>query len=389
MDIDHILFALGEDRAGHSGAVIPPIYQTTNFCFPDIQSMREGLAREMDAPFYTRGHNPTVATLGKKIAALAGADEALIFASGSAAIAAAVMSQVKAGDHIVCVQRPYSWTNKLLSRLLVRFGVEPTFVDGREISDWEEARRPNTKVFMLESPNSQTFELQDLRGVAAVARTNGITTVLDNSYCTMLNQPAISMGIDITVHSASKYLNGHGDVIAGVICTSRELAVQIFEGEYMTLGGIISPHDAALMLRGLRSLPLRLDHIARSTPKVVEFLENHPKVKAVYYPFGATFTQNELARRQMKQPGGQFSIEIDAPDLASCEQFCNALNRFVMACSWGGFESLIFPACVLYDSQNYGETSLPWNFIRFYIGLESPDFLIEDLRQALDQLPGS
>jgi cystathionine beta-lyase/cystathionine gamma-synthase len=197
------------------------------------------------------------------------------------------------------------------------------------------------------------------------------------------------MGIDTTVHSASKYLSGHSDLVAGVLCTSRANAEKIFQGEYMTLGGIISPHDAWLMIRGLRTLPLRMERVAASTPKIVEFLENHPRVEKVIYPFSPSFPQYELARKQMDRGTGQFSVLLKADDIAACERFCNALKRFLMACSWGGHESLIFPVCTLYNSANYAETELPWNFIRFYAGLEDPDVLIADLAQALDKMGGA
>lgn len=386
MDISYIINELGEDRQNYAGAVSPPIFQSSNFCFPSVQAMRDSLAQEMDVPFYSRGHNPTVAILRKKLAKLAGAEEALVFASGSAAIAAAVMSQLQAGDHIVCVQKPYSWTKKLLEKLLSRFGVESTFVDGRDPQDWETAVRPETKVFMMESPNSMTFELQDIPAVVKIAKAHGIVTILDNSFATPLNQKPIEMGVDITCHSASKYLSGHSDMVAGVLCTSRIMAKKIFEGEFMTLGGILPANEAWLMIRGLRTLPLRMARVAETTPKIVDFLAQHPKVEQVFYPFHPSFPQYTLAQQQMSQPTGQFSVLLKAADIAACERFCDVLQRFLLACSWGGHESLIFPICTLYQSQNYGETELPWNFIRFYAGLEDPEVLIADLAQALDQI---
>jgi cystathionine beta-lyase/cystathionine gamma-synthase len=215
MDISHIINELGETRDQWMGSVSPPIFQSSNFCFPTVAEMRACMSEEMDVPFYTRGHNPTVAVLRKKLAALEAAEECLVFSSGSAAVAAAVMANLKAGDHVVCVQKPYSWTHKLLTKLLGRFGVESTFIDGCDPEEWAQNCRPNTRLFMLESPNSMTFELQDIRAVAKIAQARGITTVIDNSYSTPLNQRPIEMGIDITVHSASKYLSGHSDMVAG------------------------------------------------------------------------------------------------------------------------------------------------------------------------------
>ncbi|HHG84769.1 MAG TPA: aminotransferase class I/II-fold pyridoxal phosphate-dependent enzyme, partial [Bacteroidetes bacterium] len=302
MDLSYIINELGEDRETYQGSVSPPIFQSSNFCFSDVKAMRNALTHEMDVPFYSRGHNPTVAILRKKLAALAGSEDALVFGSGAAAIAAAVMSQLKAGDHVVSVQKPYLWTNKLLKKLLERFGVSTTFVDGRDPQDWEAAAKPETKVFLMESPNSMTFDLQDIPAVVAIAQAKGIITVLDNSFATPLNQRPIEMGVDITCHSASKYLAGHSDMIAGVLCTSHRLAKQIFAGEYMTLGGILPANEAWLLLRGLRTLPLRMERVATSTPKVVAFLEDHPMIKEVIYPFSPSFPQFDLAQKQMERP---------------------------------------------------------------------------------------
>jgi cystathionine beta-lyase len=383
MDLDYIINHYAEERSNYEGAVSPPIFQTSNFAFETVEAMRQGLIEEMHAPFYTRGVNPTVRTLRRKLAALAGSEECMVFSSGSAAVAAAVMSQVQAGDHIVCVEKPYSWTTKLLSKLLGRFGVTHTFVDGRDPENFRAAIQPNTKLFMLESPNSITFELQDLAAIAAIAKAHDITTIVDNSYSTPLNQQPIKMGIDITVHSATKYLNGHSDIVAGVLCCSKEKYEQIFAGEFMTLGATISPNDAWLMIRGLRTLPLRMQRVADTTPKVVAFLENHPRVAKVYYPHSPNFDQYDLAQKQMQAPAGQFSMELKAEKLSDVDDFCDKLKYFTLACSWGSFESLIFPTSALIDSANYSGSPLPWTLIRFYVGLEEADVLIEDLRQAL------
>jgi cystathionine beta-lyase/cystathionine gamma-synthase len=191
------------------------------------------------------------------------------------------------------------------------------------------------------------------------------------------------MGIDITVHSATKYLNGHSDIVAGVLCCSKEKYEQIFAGEFMTLGATISPNDAWLMIRGLRTLPLRMQRVADTTPKVVAFLENHPRVAKVYYPHSPNFDQYDLAQKQMQAPAGQFSMELKAEKLSDVDDFCDKLKYFTLACSWGSFESLIFPTSALIDSANYSGSPLPWTLIRFYVGLEEADVLIEDLRQAL------
>jgi cystathionine beta-lyase/cystathionine gamma-synthase len=384
-DLSYILNHLGEEREKYEGAVSPPIFQSVNFSSSTVSSLREKLKKEMENPFYTRGFNPTVAILRKKLAALEGAEDALVFSSGSAAVSAAVMSVVKSGDHILCIQKPYSWTNTLLSKYLAKFGVETTFVEGEASSGYEQAVRPNTRLIYLESPNSLTFEIQDIRAITTFARSRGIATILDNSYSSPLNQCTSEMGLDLVLHSATKYLNGHSDVVAGAVCGSRERIQKMMAEEYMTLGGIISPHDAWLILRGLRTLELRIGRSAESTNKIVKELEKHSKIEKVYYPFTSGNPQLKLAGEQMKAGGGLFSIKLKAEKIEEVERFVDALKRFLIATSWGGYESLAFPLCALAASKSF-ENPLPWNMVRFYIGIEPSDILLNDLLQALDQM---
>ena len=385
MDISYILNHLGEDREEYYGSVAPPVFQTTNFCFTTVAELREKIAHELENPFYTRGYNPTVAILRKKIAALEKAEDALVFASGSAAVAAAIMSVVKAGDHIVSVQKPYSWTSNLIAYYLAKYGVTHTFVSGGEAADFEKAIQPNTKLIYLESSNSLTFEMQDIAGITAIAKKKNIITAIDNSYNSPLNQNPIEMGVDIVIHSGSKYINGHSDVVCGVVCSTKDRIMKMFSEEYMTIGSIISPHDAALILRGLRTLELRVNQSSKGGVKVAEFLEKHPKIKQLNYPFASKNPQLAVAKKQMKQAGGLLSIVLDAKDVEAVERFCNALKSFTMATSWGGYESLLFPMCALQSSKSFTKP-LPWNLVRIYIGLEDPDVLIEDLKQALGKV---
>jgi cystathionine beta-lyase len=386
MELSQILNHLGEEREEYYGAVAPPVFQTSNFCFRSVLEMREKLKREMETPFYTRGYNPTVAMLRKKIAALEGAEDALVFASGSGAIAAAVMSVVKAGDHAICVQKPYSWTGNLLSKYLVHYGVEHTFVDGTDAENFRKAIRPNTKMIYLESPNSLTFEMQDIAAVVKIAKEKNILTLIDNSYNTPINQNPIKMGVDIVLHSASKYLNGHSDVVAGVVCSTRERILKMMSVEYMTIGAIISPHDAWLMMRGLRTLELRVNRSAASAQVVAERLEKHPKIERVIYPFLKSNPQHALAQKQMKQGGGLLTIILKATEVKQAEAFCDSLKTFLLATSWGGHESLAFPMCALTESRSFENKPMPWNLVRLYIGLEEPGTLIADLEQALEKV---
>lgn len=381
--VSHIINHLGEDRESYSNAVVPPIFQTSNFCFDSVNDLRESLDKEYEKPFYTRGYNPTVAMLRQKMAALEGAEDALVFASGAAAIAAAVMSVVGEGDHIICVKKPYSWTGKLLGEYLTKYGVRTTFVDGSNVSNFEDAIEPHTKLIYLESPNSVTFEIQDLQKVGVLAKSHGIVTVCDNSYATPIYQRPIDLGIDMVVHSASKYIGGHSDLVAGILCASKDRIDTIFGTEFMTIGGIISPNDAWLLIRGLRTLPIRLKQSNETAKEVVSFLENHSRIEQVLHPFSENHPQSDLAKKQMSGCGGLFSFLVKAESIEEVEMFCDRLKCFLMACSWGGHESLIFPTCALFNSKNYKNSEIPWNLVRMYVGLEEPEMLIEDISQAL------
>jgi len=384
MDIPSILNHLGEEHENYFNAVSPPIIQSSNFCVKNVEELRKVLVNEFKIPFYTRGYNPTVGILRKKLAALEGAEDALVFGSGTAAVVAAVMSVVKAGDHAICVQKPYSWTNALFNKYLVNYGVTTAMVDGRNVENIEKAIQPNTKLIYLESPNSITFELQDIEAVTKIAKKKGIATVIDNSYSSPLCQSPIALGVDLVLHSASKYIGGHSDVVAGVVCGSQARIDSMFAKEYMNLGAIISPHDAWLMIRSLRTLELRVKKTAEITPLVVAAIEGHPKIEKMNYPFSKNNPQLELAKKQMKSATGLFSIQLKA-DVAGIERFVNNLKRFIIATSWGGHESLVFPFCAMPEA-NRKMSDLPENLVRIYIGLDEAEYLVADLKQALDKI---
>jgi len=382
---EEILFGLGEREPGSTGhdpaagqAVIPPIYQTANFRFANTAALRAALADEYGSHLYTRGNNPTTELLRKKLAALEGAEDALVFASGVAAVSAAVLSNLRQGDHVLCVRDPYPWTAWLIRDWLPRFGVQHSFVNGASLADMEAAWQPNTRLVMLESPNSFWFDLQDLEAVAALARSRNCTTVVDNSYASPLLQQPLAMGIDLVVHSASKYLNGHGDLVAGVVCGSQDRIRAMYREEFQGLGGILAPHEAWLMLRGLRTLGIRMDRIGQTANFLVEKLASDARVRRVHYPFHPSHPQHDLALRQMKGPSGQFSIELATDDPKVTECFCDALQHFQLAVSWGGFESLVIPAIA--KRADHPSPAL----VRFCAGLEDPQTLWQDLAQALD-----
>jgi cystathionine beta-lyase/cystathionine gamma-synthase len=221
-----------------------------------------------------------------------------------------------------------------------------------------------------------------------LAKARGIRTLCDNSYATPLNQSPLALGIDLVAHSATKYLNGHSDVVAGALCGSAAVISEVFRGPYMTLGAILAPHDAWLMIRGLRTLPIRLQRVAQTTAQVLEFVEAHPRVRRVYSPRASANPQLALSERQLHGASGLFTIELDAPDVAAVERFCDGLTRFLMTVSWGGYESLAFPVCAVHPANAvlHPSSGLPLSLVRLSIGLEEPDVLIADLQNAFARI---
>jgi cystathionine beta-lyase/cystathionine gamma-synthase len=238
----------------------------------------------------------------------------------------------------------------------------------------------------MESPNTMLFELQDIVNVVAIAKRYSITTILENTYSTPLYQHPIAMGVDIVVHTATKYLSGHSDVVAGVVCSSSSRIQQLFHHELLTLGTIISPTDAWLFIRGLRTLEVRMERISSSAKKVIHFLENHAAIEQVIYPFSPLNPQLKLAKKQMSGMGGLFSVLLKTKEVSKIESFCNALKIFSIAVSWGGYESLVFPVCASYYSTDHYTGALPINLVRLYVALEDPQLLIDDLSSALEML---
>ncbi len=381
--ISYILNDLGENREKYFNAMSPPIIQTSNFVFPNVDDFRNAILDELNAHIYTKGNNPTVEILRKKIAALEGTDDALLFASGTAAISMTIMSCVGQGDHVICVRHPYSWTATVLSRYLVKFGVTHDFVDGSDMNAIEALIRPTTKLLFLESPNTFTYELQDIPACVALAKKYNLLTAIDNSHASPIFQQPARMGVDMVIHSVTKYINGHSDVVAGVVCGSHEIISKMFINEFMILGGILSPHDASLILRGLRTLPIRMDRVQASTKVIVQALKGHPLIKRVLYPFDPDFPQYELAKKQMSGCGGLFTIEFDVADIESLLRIVSKVKRWKIAVSWGGHEALMLPIAALYNMPGRDNPHIPWNYVRFYVGLEEPGYLLEDLLEAL------
>ncbi|WP_126245676.1 trans-sulfuration enzyme family protein [Chitinophaga rhizosphaerae] len=383
MDLSFIINQLGEDREQYFNAIAPPIMQSSNFAFKSVGEMRDLLQDEYKGFLYTRGNNPTIDILRKKLAALDGAEDALIFGSGAAAIFAAVLSQVQQGDHIVSVRDPYNWAGQLFTAILPRFGVTTTFVDGTDTANFRNALQSNTRLIYLESPNSFTFELQDIAAVAALAKEKGIVTMIDNSYCTPIFQRPHELGIDLCLQSATKFISGHSDTMAGVLTGREEMTRKIFMSELLNIGSGIAPFNAWLLLRGLRTLEIRLERSASSTKTICEWLKEQPEIERVIFPMDPAFPQYELAKKQMHGAAGLITIQLKAGKREQVEAFCNGLQRFLMAVSWGGHESLAFPACASLAENEFDPAVPKHRMVRLYIGLEEPGVLISDLALAL------
>ncbi len=386
LDISYIINELGEDRELYFNAISPPIIQTSNFAFKKVDDLRKAFEDEMSGYLYSRGLNPTVDILRKKLAAMDGTEDALVLNSGASAIFAAVFANVKAGDHIVSVSKPYTWAQKMFDNVLPRFGVSTTYIDGTRIENFERAILPNTAVIYLESPNSWTYELQDLKAVSELAKAEDIVTIIDNSYCTPIYQKPAELGIDIMMQTATKYINGHSDTVGGVLSGTHAMMKKIFDSEYLNMGIGATPFNAWLMLRGLRTLPARLERITATTQKMLAHLKNHRQVDEVIYPLDPSFPQYELAKRQMAGACGLLTVVIKANKRQEIVTFCESLRHMLMAVSWGGHESLAIPRCASLKDEEFDAGNKEHRMIRFYFGLEDAEYLMADLEQAFGKM---
>jgi len=373
----------GEDRQAYLGSIPPPIYESSTFVFPTYGDFRNA-GRTRSRPLYTRGDNPTVRVLERKVATLEHGEDARAFGSGMAAIAAGVLSVARAGDHVVAVRSIYGNAHRLLHGYLPRVGIETTFADFTDLGAVEAAIRPNTRLLYLESPGNPAMHIVDLEAVAALARRHGLVTLIDNTLATPYNQRPLESGIDLVVHSASKYLSGHSDVVAGVLIGNREGIETITGSEHRDLGGIIGPFEAWLILRGIRTLGLRMQAHNAAGMKIARWLEDQPQVERVLYAGLDSHPQHELAARQMRGFSSMFSIVVRGGQDAAI-RFVDALQLFGIGVSWGGFESLALPIdpCETPDAKELGVVP---GFVRLSLGLEDVDDLMEDLHAGLKDI---
>ena len=383
-NLSYIIHHMNEDDNPY-GAVSPPIYQSSIFSFKSFSEFKETLTDQTEKTLYTRGNNPTVVLAEQKLAALEGAEKAKLLSSGTSAITHAIMAFLKSGDHVVCVRDCYDWCSTLLEKYLARFGVTHSYADGTDINDVIGAIRNETKVIYLESPTSFTFKLQDLPAIAAEAKKRGIKTVADNTWATPVYCNPHKLGIDIVVHSGSKYFGGSSDILSGLVAGTKEDINLIKKQEFMQFGTVPDPFMAWLLLRGLRTLHIRLKTHYENAMTVASFLEKHPRIERVIYPMLPSHPQHDLAKKIFRGGSGLLGFNLKTGKYSSVVNFVNALKLFKRAISWGGYESLVYPLALKYnESDDVPREKL--SLVRIHVGLEQSEDLIEDLDNALREV---
>jgi len=376
---DEASLIAAHDEGNAFDAVVPPIVQTSLFTFGSYDEMLATYRGEKVRPTYTRGLNPTVRMFEEMLAKLEGAEDAIGFASGMSAISSAVLSFVEPGDRIVAVRNVYPDAFRLFGTVLKRMRVEVTYVDGRDEEAVAKAL-PGAKLFYMESPTSWVMEAHDVGALAGLAKARGIPTIIDNSWASPIFQRPLSLGVDLVLHSASKYLGGHSDVVAGVVAGSKELIGRIRSEAYPYLGGKLSPFDAWLLIRGLRTLPVRMRAHQASALEIARRLQDHPIVEKVCHPGLA----NRLPAG-LTGTSGLFSfIFRDGIDIRG---FADRLKLFKLGVSWGGHESLIVPGEVVLQQKAQPNSAMAFGIqprsVRLHVGLEGTEALWSDLEAAI------
>ncbi|OUR81670.1 methionine gamma-lyase [Colwellia psychrerythraea] len=376
------------------GSLATPLYQTSTFIFDNAQQGGDRFAGESEGYIYTRLGNPTTRQLEQRVAAMECMDDAAATATGMAAVSAALLTNLQAGDHMISSKAVYGCSFALMNHMLKKFNIEVTFVDMTEPENIKAAIKENTKLVFLETPINPNLVVLDLEKICAIAKEYKLLSIVDNTFLTPVLQQPAKFGADIVVHSATKYLNGHGDVVAGIVCASFEMINEIKMTTLKDIGATISPHDAWLIMRGLKTLPIRMDRHCSNAQTVAEFLEQHPMVDEVYYPGLKSHSGNKFVGNQMKAAGGVIAFELNT-DLTGGKTFIDAMELFSIAVSLGDAESLIqHPASMThspYTAEERADAGISDSLIRISVGLENVDDIISDLTQALAKvkLPSS
>lgn len=382
------LMHTGDEYNKYCNAVVPPVFMNSLHAFDTIQEYFNVDIYSDDGFVYARDGNPTVHILERKIAELEHGSRAVVFSSGMAAFSSAVMATCKAGSHIICLRNTYEPVSRMYKAILKpQFNMEITYVDGSDLQEIEDAVQENTDLMIIESPGSHLFNVVDLKAIAEIAHRRGFKTYIDNSCLTPIFQKPLDLGIDIVMHTMSKFMGGHSDIVGGVLVSKdEELMRKIMTPVREFFGGILGPMEAWLVIRGLRTLELRAKASMETGVKVAAYLEKHPKVRKVYHTSLASHPAAEIIARQQTGHTGLLSLELDTDSIEDVFKFVNNLKLFAKGCSWGGHESLaILP---LYDEPDevVERRGLDRKLVRLYCGLEGADNLIADLEQALINL---
>ncbi|MBM7624093.1 methionine gamma-lyase [Sporohalobacter salinus] len=371
------------------GALRTPIYQSSTFVFDDAAQGAKRFAGEEDGCIYTRLGNPTQSDLEKQMANLDGGEAAIATASGMAAISGVILGILEAGDHLVASDTLYGCTHAFLSEMITKWGIEVTFVDMSDLDNVKEAVQENTKAIYTETPSNPTLSLVDIEGVSEISDEHDLMTIVDNTFMSPYLQHPLELGADIVVYSATKSISGHGDTVAGIIVGPEELLAEWRMTTIKDIGGIIAPFNAFLLLRGLKTLAVRMDRICENAMKVAEFLADHPKVEEVHYPGLESHPQHELAKKQMDDFGGLMAFELKGGYEAG-EQLMDTVELCTLAVSLGDVDTLIqHPASMTHSpvpEKERLEAGITNGLVRLSIGIESADDLIADLDQALNKL---
>lgn len=377
-----------------TAAVTAPIFQTSTYIADSDPAEYIKAATEAKHPyFYHRHGNPTNSQVAAVVAKLEKTEDALVFATGMAAISAAILAIVKSGDHIVAQLAHYSGTAIFFKEFLADYGITVTAVDQTDTVAFARAIQANTKLIYIETPSNPNLNITDLKAVGELARQRGILSMVDNTFASPINQTPRDFGIDVIVHSATKYLGGHSDLTAGIVCGSKDYITKVWKRS-VALGASLAPMDSWLLLRGLKTLSLRVKQINTNALQLAEFLDQHPKIKSVSYPGLSSHPQHELAARQMKGFSGMICIEVDGQNeeqaFKNAQSLINNLNIFINAASLGGVESLIVHPASMWGGHHTKAqkeiSGITMGMLRISVGIENIADLIDDLDQALRKL---
>ncbi len=375
----------GEDRTANFGALSVPIYPASVFALGDADEAIAIHNYQKDGYFYGRLGNPTVDALERTVAELENGEAGLAFASGMAAISAAAFTLVGSGDHVVAPESMYSTTTNFLKHIGEAFGVETTFVDAADAEAYAAAVRPNTRMFWVESPSNPLVRITDIAEVAAIGKKAGVATVVDNTFATPFNQRPLQLGADLAIHSATKYLGGHSDLTAGVMVGRRDLVEKARHGAAKFYGGNIAPQVAWLVLRGIKTLGLRMERHNSNASALGDMLLEHPKIAAVYYPGLEDHQNHEIARRQMRGFGGMLGADVGTAEAA--KSLVNNLKVCTFATSLGGIETLIQPVALMTHAtlspEERAAAGVSEGLLRISVGIESLNDICQDIYDAL------